>query len=457
MQSFRVVTMTLLAVAMFGCASHGPFDDWPGLEGAASRASDLAVLHEDEGAASSPTAAAIDAASGPEAFVQLAMERNPAIRAAKQKIERLAQRIPQVTSLGDPMFNVAPIGEMAETAAGQAGLMTGVSQKLPFPGKLSTRGRVAGQRVAAAAQDLEATKLQVIADTRQAYWSHYFAVRAIEVTEQSRELISQFKQIAEAKNKAGTASQQDVLRASVELSNLDNELITWRQRRTTAAAMLNSLIDRLVTAEIPTPSVASAEAIAIDLDRLLTEAEQINPAIRKVREQVEERRQRLKLARLNRYPDLTAMINYVAVDDEGMSMAANGKDQWWLGFGVNLPIWTEKLDAVENEARHGIMESLANLNNAHNRVAFRVQDASVKVDTQQRLTILFRDVIVPQAQQTVDASFSSYRAGKVEFLTVVDNWRKLLNFQLMYHQSLAQLEKDFAALQQTVGRDLERK
>lgn len=457
MQSFRVVTMMLLAVAMFGCASRGPFDDWPGLDGSASRASDLAVLHENSGAMSPSPAAAMAEASGPEAYVQLALERNPAIRGAKQKVQRLAQRIPQVTSLDDPMFNVSPIGEMAETAAGQAGLMTGVSQKLPFPGKLSTRGRIAGQMVAAAAQDLEATKLQVIADTRQAYWSHYFAVRAINVTEQSRELLSQFKQIAEAKNKAGTASQQDVLRASVELSNLDNELITWRQRRTTAAAMLNSLIDRPVTAEIPAPSIVDADEIALDLNQLLAEAEQINPAIRKVREQVEEYRQRLKLAKLNRYPDLTAMLNYVAVEDEGISMAANGKDQWWLGFGVNLPVWTEKLDAAENESRHGIMESLADLNNAHNRVAFRVQDAFVKVDTQQRLTILFRDVIVPQAQQTVDASFSSYRAGKVEFLTVVDNWRKLLNFQLMYHQSLAQLEKDFAALQQTVGRDLERK
>lgn len=441
----------------FGCATKGPFDDWAGLDGSASRTSDLSILHETDGAGTPFVASSLPDVEGPEGYVQLAMERNPAIQAAKHKVNRLSQRIAQVTSLDDPMFNVSPIGKMAETAAGQAGLMTGLSQKLPFPGKLKTRGHIAGQMVAAAAQDLEATKLQVISDTRQAYWSNYLAVRAIEVTEQSRELISQFKQIAEAKNRSGTASQQDVLRASVELSNLDNELITWSQRRTTAAAMLNSLIDRPVTAEIPAPSVVSGEALALDLDRLLTEAEQINPAIRKVRERVEEQRQRLKLARLNRYPDLTAMINYVAVDDEGMSMAANGKDQWWLGFGVNLPIWIEKLDAAENEARHGIFESLADLNNAHNRVAFRVQDAFVKVDTQQRLTILFRDVIVPQAQQTVDASFSSYRAGKVEFLTVVDNWRKLLNFQLMYHQSLAQLEKDFAALQQTVGRDLNRK
>ena len=40
-------------------------------------------------------------------------------------------------------------------------------RKLPFPGKLETRGRIAGQIVAMAAQDLERIRLQMVADTRQ--------------------------------------------------------------------------------------------------------------------------------------------------------------------------------------------------------------------------------------------------------------------------------------------------
>lgn len=450
------IGMTLLLMAMLvgGCAQPGPFDDWRGLEASASRESDLALLREADQSAGAP---ALSPVATVEDYVKLALERNPSIRAAEYKLKRLTQRVPQATSLDDPMFNVSPIGEMAETAAGQVGVMTGVSQKLPYPGKLETRGRIASQEVAAAAQDLEAVRLQIVADTRQAYWSHYLAVRAIEVTQRSRELLTQFKDIAEAKNRAGTASQQDVLRASVEISDLDKQLIVWQQQRTSAAAMLNSLLDRPASAEVPAPSPANVDAIALDVDELLTEAERVSPDIRKVREQVEQHRQRLKLARLNRYPDLTAMLNYVAVEDEGLAMSANGKDQWWLGFGINLPIWPEKLEAAENEARYGILESLSDLNATHNRVAFRVRDALAKVEAQQQLVTLFSDVIVPQAQQTVDASFSSYRSAKVEFLTVVDNWRKLLAFELMYHQSVAQLEKDFAALQQAVGRDLERK
>ncbi|QNN25523.1 TolC family protein [Planctomycetales bacterium ZRK34] len=121
-----------------------------------------------------------------------------------------------------------------------------------------------------------------------------------------------------------------------------------------------------------------------------------------------------------------------------------------------MPIWADKLDAAEREARYGIMAGVSELTDQQNTIAFRVQDTMARVDTQQRLAILFRDVIVPQARQTVDSSASSYRAGKMEFLTLVDNWRRLLDYELMYHQSLTQFEQALAELQQVVGRDVSR-
>ena len=389
-------------------------------------------------------------------YVRLALERNPAIRAARHRVERLGQRIPQANSLDDPMVHVAPVGEMAETAAGQVGLMTGVSQRLPFPGKRSTRGRIAAAEMAEAAQDLERVRLEVAADTRRAWWGYYYAARAIEVTQRSRELLAQLRQVAESKLRAGTVSQPDVLRASVELSQLDNELVGLEQRQTSARAMLNRLIDRTATDPLPVPVVRRLAEITVDLEALLAEAQRANPAVRAAHERIEAFRQRLELARLGRWPDLNVSFSYNLVDDEGLSAVANGDDQWWVGLGFNLPIWVGRLEAAEAEALRGIQESIAELADARNRVAFRVQDALATVESTQRQTIVFRDVIVPQARQTVDASLSGYRAGQLDFLTLVDNWRRLLEFQLMYHDSLARLEQRFADLQEAVGRDLAR-
>lgn len=453
----------LMSVLIGGCASpfeptpdeawfHGDVGSW---ESAGGGARHWAHTLATEVTAGSDVAVSPDA--GPEAYVRAALARHPGIQAAQRKVERLTERIEQAQSLDDPMFMVDPVGEMAETAAGQVGLMTRLSQRLPFPGKLRTRGKVAAQDVAVAVQELESVRLAVAADTRRAFWTYYFSSRGLEVIAADRQLLSQFRQIAEAKYRSGTATQQDVLRASVELSNLENELITLRQRQTTAVAMLNSLLDRPVDAALAEPKAVELSEIALQLDRLLAHAARANPELGRIRERIEGSRQRLKLARLQRWPDPTVSVNYNAVDDAGLAPMANGDDQWWMGFGINLPVWLGKLEAAENEARTGILEGVADLTNRRNRVAFRVQDAMVKVETQQRLALLFRDVIVPQARQTMAVSEGGYRAGRENFLTLVDNWRKMLDFELMYHQSLSQLEQSFAELQQVVGHDLGRR
>ncbi len=471
----NTLTTTIASLSLAGLAlllsacSSSPLDDanyraWREHDPASWRITQAGSLHEGqtlrsrlvEAKDTTPDSSFDLTASGPEAYVRIALERNPSIRAAERRIERLGARVPQVTSLDDPMLQVAPIGEMAETAAGQVGLMSGLSQKLPFPGKLDTRGRIAEQDVAMAAAELQQTRLQVAADTRRAYWSYYFATQAIATTRHSRELLSQFHQIAQTEYKAGTRSQTDVLRASVELSNLDNELVVLTQRQATARGMLNQLMDRPVDAELPQPGVIELERVTTQLDTLLAHAAQQNPTLRKIHERIEQSRQQRKLARLNRWPDLTVSATYNVVDDEGLSMAANGDDQWWFGLGVNLPIWTEKYDAAEREATAGLFEGIADLTAQQNRIAFAVQDAYLKVEAQQQLVELFQSTILPQARQTVEASSSGYRAGSVDFLTLVDNWRKLLNFELMNHRALAEMEQAVADLELAIGGDVPR-
>ncbi len=404
--------------------------------------------------ATTQSSAALPADAGPQDYVRLALARNPSIRAAQRRVERLWDEVPQAESLDDPVFQVAPIGEMAQTAAGEVSLMTSLSQKLPFPGKRDTRGRIAAQSAAMARQDLASTRLSVMGDTRKAYWSYFYAQQAIEVTQDSRDLLEQFQATARAKYQAGTATQQDVLRASVELSNLDNQLITLKQRRTTAVAMLNSLMDRPIDAALPAPRKVKLGDVTLSLDSLLAQAARTNPDLRKIHDRIEMYRQKLRLARLNRWPDLTLGLTYNAVEDQGLAPMANGKDQWWLGFGINLPIWQDKLNAAENGALQGVLEGVGDLTAKQNELAFRIQDAAVRVDTQHRQALLFRDVIVPQAQQTVEVSQSAYQAGRLDFLTLVDNWRKLLDYELMYQQNLSQYEQSVADLEQVVGADV---
>ena len=68
---------------------------------------------------------------------------------------------------------------------------------------------------------------------------------------------------------------------------------------------LNSLIDRPVAGPLPEPDPIEPTAVTLRLDRLLATAALSNPQLQQVLEQIDQGRQRLRLARLNYVPDLT--------------------------------------------------------------------------------------------------------------------------------------------------------
>lgn len=465
MISFKMMLMWLaagLAAALPGCTA-GPLDG-PAttfaihdLEDLTARELELLqraesgdVRHQEETPLQLPDVPSADD------YVALALERHPGIAAAEERVLRLQERIAQVTSLDDPMLSVAPFGAMAETAAGSVAVMTTLSQRLPYPGKLEVRGRIVAQDVAMAKQEVERVRLEVVGDTRRAYWSLYFAARAIDVTARHGELLEQVREVVSAKLRAGAATQESVLRVSVELSVLENELIALRQKRATAQAMLNRLLDQAPDTALPDPQQVDLSKLDLELSRLLAAAELSNPELQAMRERITQFREQREQARLNRLPDLTVGVTYNLVNDHGLSMAANGDDQWWFTFGANLPIWNRRLEAAEREATRGLIETAAMLANEQNRIAYRVQDALTQVDAHQRQAALLRDVIVPEAERTVEASLNGYRGGAVGFLNLIENWRKLLSLRLMYESSVVSLERSKADLEQVVGSSVSR-
>ncbi len=461
MQNSPIQKMLLSAGLLFGSLSAcvSPLDQtysqWPNVVEADWRVTDSESPPRNDSRQRGGSASVEAPPGDVEAWVTLALERNAGLRAAGLRVERLRQVRPQVTSLEDPMLTIAPLGEMAQTAAGEVGWMAGLSQRFPFPGKLDARGDAADATVEQAIHNLEAMRLQVAADTRRAWWSLIYVERAIEVVERDRGLVSQFLDVAEAKYRAGTVEQQDVLRAQVELTTLDNQIIQLNQHQVTAIAALNQLADRRIDGPVEvsahiTPNTTTALRSLDDLLDLATR----HPRLAALRSQHDRFRAERRQAQLDRYPDVNVSLNYNAVDRDGLSPVADGEDQFWLGLGINLPLWQGRRDAAERAAMLGTLETSAMLAEEQNRLAYRVRDALARADAQARSVELFEQRMLPEARQAVDAASGSYRAGRTDFLTLIDNTRRLTELDLMYQQALTRLQQDLADLELAVGQSL---
>ena len=385
-----------------------------------------------------------------DALVALALHRNPGLAAAERRVERLRTRRAQVASLEDPTLSVTPLGEMAQTAAGEVGLMAGVSQAFPFPGKLDARGDAADREAAGALADLAAQRLQVAAAVRRAWWSLAYARQAEAVVEEDAALRTRLRDSAVARYRAGDAGRADVLRAGVEVDALEQDLLGLRQQAASAAASLNQLLDRPADAELPDPPAATVAGAAGTLDGLLAAAAD-HPRLATLRQQIAASRDRLRLAALDRYPDFSVGVNYAEVDDEGFAPMANGRDQWSVTFGLSLPLWRGRRDAAEAEALAGIGEAAALYTDEQNRLAFAVTDALARAESRRAAVALYDEGMLPAAEEAVAASAAGYRAGRSDFIELIDNARRLTALKLLRLQAVTQLRQDLADLREAVG------
>jgi cobalt-zinc-cadmium efflux system outer membrane protein len=385
-------------------------------------------------------------------YVREALVRSPAIHRAIREVQALGYVVPQVTSLDDPMVKIVPpTGDMLETAAGMMDGSVGVSQKLPFPGKLAHRGRVAEQAARIALDRLADVRIRTIASVRKAYYDYYLADESIRLTRESARLLRQIRDVAAARYRAGAATQQDVLRAEVELYSLTNDVITLEQGKATATARLNALMNRRVDAALPPPRAPELAEVEWKLADAMDRAVASNPRLAALRDQVQRDLERVKLARLDYLPDLTVGYGYTFITAPSLSPVATGKDAWDLSLGLNLPIWWQRLRARVLEGNAQVLGSVAEYEDERNLVFFGLQDALVHVDTWYRQGVLYRDLIIPRAWQAVEVSLSSYQAGDLAFEPLVQNWRKWIDLSLSYRRALASLEQSFADLEQLVG------
>ncbi len=401
-----------------------------------------------------PPAAAAPA-SAVDDYIALAVERNPEIRRARSSAAAAGYRIPQVRALPNPVISgVPPTGDMTQTAAGEIDWSLGVTQSIPFPAKLQVRAKKASHATRAELARLRATVLRVTADVRRAYYQLYFGDRAIEITRESRVLLRSFRDIAARKYESGQVPQQDLLRAQVELADLENDLLTLGEQRDTAQARLNQLMAHPVSAPLAVTAKIAPRELDVALEDLLATADESNPEIAAARARTEEAREALQLAKLDYVPDFSVGYTYTGVAASGLAANASGDDNWRLGLGITLPIWFGKLSAGRNEALARLSARQGDLADVSDTTAYLIDEALIKTQTQQRLVDLFGNLIIPQAKQTLDATISAYRAGQVDFLTFVENWRRLLDFKIAYQRSLASFEQELAELQRVVGRDI---
>lgn len=391
------------------------------------------------------------------AAVADALKANPNLAQIKARADAMAAIPSQAGALPDPVISFNALNLPADSFDTRQEAMTqmqvGLSQTIPFPGKLALKAEAATFDANAALKSVDEAKLWLQSQVKTGWWQLFYLDRALEIVENNQTLLRQFIQIARAKYEVGEGLQQDVLLAQLELSRLLEQQITLQGLRRNSSAQLNALLNQPTTRPLTLPSrVALSLPTLVNENNLLEQAEQSRAVLNAKRDLVNAAQSRLDLAKKDYYPDLNVGVAYSGRDNTltGVDRA----DFVSFKLSANLPIFfNDKQDkAVDQKTSEWLQQKYAlqdEINRVHTQISQHYSDF---VRSKQQF-ILFKDGIIPQARQTVSSMLAGYQVSKVDFLNLVRSQITLFNYEMQYWQVFAEANQALAQLLAAVGKE----
>jgi len=387
-----------------------------------------------------------------DAALDEALARNPTLVALRRQFDVARLRPPQARYLMAPTFEAQiwqwPIATIDPADTNMYMFM--VRQEIPGRGKRDARAALLEADAAVAESAIGIRAREVVDEVKRAYAELFLARKAIDVRLESIDLVRQLADVSAARYATGGISQQDVLKAVVELSTLHDGLVLTDQRARLAEARLNTLLDRAPEVAVgplaePTERVVLPASAA--LQRMALDG---HPEIRRAVLERERAEAAVVVGELASKPDFFVGGGY-------MLMPRNG-DAWSASVGITWPRapWSRgRIDAQVAEARAEVDAAAARQRAIESAIRLAVQDAYVRVQSAARRAALLRTSILPQSEQTLEVSRVAYQADRVAFLALIDNQRVLLDARLDYYGALSDLEQAMADLERAVGADLD--
>jgi outer membrane protein TolC len=409
-----------------------------------------------------PSAATAQAAPTTLAEVYRAVrEQNPRLQAAAALVEARSAMQRSAALPPDPAVQV---GVMNFTIPGLATDMptsmapsVQVMQMLPL-GKLGLTGDLAELSTKMASAEAEEAWWELRSQAAMAFHEVWQADRQVEVMRETLQWLENVARVARAMYGAGEGRQTDVLRAGVEVARMEADIKRMQAMRAGAAARLNAVLNRPGDAVVGPLGFEPQPADLPSQDTLRAWAEAYRPMIGRGRTEVELAQTRLKLAKREIWPDLTVGVQYGQRRGAADAAGETGTERMGsLMFGFTLPVFARQRQLkMREEARAMEAMAAADLTSMRVTVDARVTELVADLDRARTLVELYRSQVLPQARATVESALSSYRVGRVDFMTLVDAQMTRNQYEQELAALLAEYGAGIAELEMTVGRELPR-
>ena len=389
-----------------------------------------------------------------ELLVAFGYEWDPGLKSAREKIRAVLEQYPQAVYLENVLRQYNAFTKQLDTKVGPLTHKEMMAMKFPFPGTLALKGQVITEDVLIAQKEFDIALRDLVTEIKLAYYDYLFVTEATHINEENQKLLQQMIAIAQAKFRVGQGKYSNVIMAQVELSKLVNAIITLEQQRETIIARINTLLNSSADLPLGVPVPIEEDRVIPTLAELYELAVENRQEIQKQKLAISKMALVVEMSKQMTYPDPTLGASYFEnrgiVDlkhTQKMPMTfstrrtLNPANAAWFGHRNS---YIHELDVKIEAMEHQIEKLESNLR-------FVVKKHHFGMETANRSIRLYRQTLLPQAQQALSAANTAYQAAQIDFLSFLDIQRTLLNLRIEEQRALRDYRQHLAQLEQAVG------
>jgi outer membrane protein TolC len=378
------------------------------------------------------------------ALVEEALAKNPAVAEAQAAIRVARARSPQAAAYPPPVLSVGYTNDGWAPSLGSQPMTTLAftgSQSLPYPGTRGLRRDIADSQADDAETRLARVRRSLTASVGRAFAGLVEVRELTAVLNEQLEVLRDIEGVARARYVSGQGGQQDVLRAQVELTRMEQRLVERAGEETARLAELNQLLDRPAGSPLATAGEclmlrSLTEPLGQAIERLSAE----NPELHSARLAIRREESTAALASKALKPELTVQAGY---------MNRGGLDPMWqAGVGVAIPFGKGRHEGALAEGRARRDGAARRAESLALALRFRTEERYAQTRTLERSANLIENGIIPQGRLAVEAALASYRVGRAPFLSVLEALVTLASDQASLVRTIAAHARARASLEE---------
>jgi outer membrane protein, heavy metal efflux system len=378
-------------------------------------------------------------------YLKYAESHNAGLKSGYQQWQMALEQVPQAKALPDPQVTYDYWTRQSDLQMKQT---AGVMQTFPWFGKIDARTEAATKEAAAAQQKYQANRLALFKEVKEGFYEFTYLAGAIDIAKENLELMRHFEEVAQTKHMTAEASHPDVIRAQVETAKMEDVLRGLYQLREPTMSRLRTALTLPADTNLPWPNTEEFNAVELDHERLVSILRQKNPELAGLNFEAMAAGSKITLAEKNFYPDIGVGVMWENMDNRG------GRDGVAMVFQMNLPLWRDSYSAGERQARAQKASIEQQKIDTENVLLTKASQAHYEYRDSIRKIRLYRDTLIPKGRELLRSSEAAYRQGTIDFLSLIDAQRMLLDYHLSLQRAIADNQQKLAELEMLAGTEL---